>query len=362
MSDSWRTATITADISGASLFQTAFTDANGEITSFTSGDNEIRKYWKSSTLEVIYKKIVPPLLFSSGTSIKYSDDGYNFTNLTVAIGSSNTPAAPRKIGNKWFTTAYDYGETKLYSSTDLSTWTEAKTNCANSFGGSGNTIVVKSTTSLSEHYHYSTDGGATWNESGNLGFTISQVAYFGGKIIVLFMETDEFSPYKIGKVKVLEDFADTTGTNYTVIASEATYDEMFATSPVESNGKLFFTGTSGSYMTTTLYEMQNTTGTIIARDSYSSTSAPEVVSAFAGKATATKGYQNDSFISSDAVSDPADVSTYLSSWIGQDGSLFFHFVNSSAEEKIFKHNGIAWIDETSLFSGISLSSPLRPSR
>jgi hypothetical protein len=359
---SWRTATTSANISGASLFQTAFTNSAGEIVSFSSGDNEIRKYWKPSSSEVIYKKIIAPLLFSGGTSILSSDDGYNFTTHTVAIGSANTPAAPRKIGNKWFTTAFDFGDTKLYSSSDLSTWTEAKTNCANSFGGSGNTIVVKSTTSLSEHYHYSTDGGATWNESGNLGFTISQVAYFGGKIIVLFMETDEFSPYKIGKVKILEDFDDTTGTDFTIIDSEFTYDEMFANSPVESNGKLFFTGSSGSYMTTTLYEMSNTTGTIIARDSYSSTSAPEVVSAFAGKATATKGNLSDSFISSDAISDPEDVSTYLSSWIGQDGYLFFHFINSSAAEKIFKYNGISWIDETSLFSGISLSSPLRPSR
>jgi hypothetical protein len=355
---SWRTATITADTSGASLFQTAFTNSAGEITSFTSGDNEVRKYWKPSSSEIIYKKIIAPLLFSGGTSIKYSDDGYNFSDITVAIGSANTPAAPRKIGNKWFTTAFDYGETKLYSSTDLSTWTEAKTGCANPFGGAGNTIVVKSSTA--GKYHYSTDSGATFNESEDLSVVISQIAYFGGKIVIFFQESD--GPNKIGKVKVLEDFADTTGTNYTVIDSEFTYDEMFATSPVESNGKLFFTGSSGSYMTTTLYEMQNTTGTIIARDSYSSTSAPDVVYAFAGKATATKGNLSDSFISSDAVSDPPDVSTYLSSWIGQDGSLFFHFIDSSAAEKIFKYNGISWIDETSLFTGISLSSPLRPSR
>jgi hypothetical protein len=354
----WRTASTTTDTSGGILFQTAYTDATGRITSFSSGDNEIRKYWKPSTLEVIYKKIIAPLLFSSGTSIKYSDDGYNFTNITVAIGSANTPAAPRKIGNKWFTTAFDFGDTKLYSSTDLSTWTEAKTGCANPFGGSGNTILVKSSTA--GKYHYSTDGGATFTESEDLSVVISQVAYFGGKVVIFFQESD--GPNKIGKVKVLEDFADTTGTDYTIIDSEFTYDEMFATSPIETNGKLFFSGTSGNYMTTTLYEMTNTTGTIIARDSYSSTSAPEVVSAFDGKATATKGNLSDSFISSDAISDPPDVSTYLSSWIGQDGSLFFHFVNSSAEEKILKHNGIAWIDETSLFSGISLSSPLRPSR
>jgi len=116
---SFRTASTTTETSGSVLFQTAYTDEAGNITSFTAGDVRVDKYWKSSTAEVLYKKIEMPLMFMVGYDRSYKFDGNTFTEVSHANFDTAYKAAVMFKG-KYYVIASTYN---LYVSTDLTSWT-----------------------------------------------------------------------------------------------------------------------------------------------------------------------------------------------------------------------------------------------
>ena len=138
----FRTATTTANISG-SLFQTAWTNALGEIQSFDGslGSNEIRKYYDAATNAVFYKKILSPIMLflsapESGSpftaTVRDSLDGFNFDTVkTDAFGSDKFPlehGQSKSFKNNWITLSSDYADSsrnRIHRSTDGVTWTTA---------------------------------------------------------------------------------------------------------------------------------------------------------------------------------------------------------------------------------------------
>lgn len=81
----WRTATTTADTSGAIKLQDAYIDEEGRIISFEVGENKVEKWFNSSIPEVIYKRILEQIayLFPSDFdgNITTSGDGDSWLNL-----------------------------------------------------------------------------------------------------------------------------------------------------------------------------------------------------------------------------------------------------------------------------------------
>jgi hypothetical protein len=209
---SFRTASTTTDTSGASLFQTAYLNSSGEIISFTSGDNEVQKYYKASSNEVLYKKILKPImLFLSSpeagapftATVRNSFDGFDFTTIkTDAFSSNKFPlenGMSKNFQNAWLALSSDYADSsrnRIHRSTDGVTWSTVYGNSTLVYlspilleangrrfveadAGSGGSLANKLIRS---------DDGITWTEGANTIGTSARkrwVTYFDNKYIFL---------------------------------------------------------------------------------------------------------------------------------------------------------------------------------
>lgn len=172
----YRNATSTTVITGATLFQTAWTDNNGVIQSFdgSSGDNEIEKYWKPSTLEVLYKKKEAsafPLAFFAGNTASYTWDGATLTTVSHSGLDQQFWGAVIFKGEFYVIDSVN----NLKKSSTLATWTDTLEDGI-SLATDGTTLVIAYTTGGS--FKYTTDG-TNWNlyNSFSPGVLLNAVRY-----------------------------------------------------------------------------------------------------------------------------------------------------------------------------------------
>jgi hypothetical protein len=218
---SFRTATTTADTSGASFFQRAFLDESGAIVSFDGsvGKLEVEKYWNPTALEVIYQKIIRKIFAVeiSTTNLYESQDAKEYRSIeSSGLGFYGIPAPPQKAGSRYFVAAQDGYAFYIYYSDDFANWTKKEEiGGLTSFSAYGSNIVA-----LSDNLgkiKYSSDSGATWTESGTIGASVyvGCMMFSNGKVGLLFGDTSN-DPDVQPKVKILSNFNDTTGTDYAI--------------------------------------------------------------------------------------------------------------------------------------------------
>lgn len=131
----FRDATTTFDTSGYSLFQTAYTDNNGRIVSFTSGENRVDKYIANNRLSVGYKKTPSPFaLLTSHTYNKVykTSDALVYTDTSsTGIGSFDFLSRGCYYSGNWYLTGKNGSSAwRLFKSNGATptSWTEVNSN------------------------------------------------------------------------------------------------------------------------------------------------------------------------------------------------------------------------------------------
>lgn len=153
----FRDAQTTTDVStgGFALFQTAYIDSNGNITSFTTGDvdNEVKKYFSASLAEVKYKRSASPLFFLVGDTESYLWNGSTLTaHSHASLGTSFRHAIIFK--NEYYVIKGGY-DGQLWKSSDLETWTDTGVTYALSLATDGNILAIAV---AGNFIRYTTDG------------------------------------------------------------------------------------------------------------------------------------------------------------------------------------------------------------
>lgn len=223
MSNFWRTATATASISGSSLFQTAWTNSQGEIQSFDGslGDRKVQKYFNPATLSVMYKLILPGVIGYTSNTILASDDGVTYTSYTANLDYFLTNIKKANNG-RYFSYAYKaaWGDYYLAYSDDKTNWTNVHSSAKFIFDARGSTIVGIGSGSSPNTIRYSTNNGASFTTSATIGDgdEIFGIACFSNGKIGIFYYTDLSSTIQ-AKVRILNSVSDTTGTVYDIGSS-----------------------------------------------------------------------------------------------------------------------------------------------
>lgn len=336
MASSWRTATSAVDISGASLFQTAYVDATGNIISFSGGDNEVKKYFNATTSEVLYKQIVPPLVFLKEytRSVWASDDGLVGTAKTISGLSTGYFTSPiRKIGSYYFATAYLSGFNYLYRSSDLLTWTQRTKTNLSYFGGSGNTIVVMSDNL--NRIKYSTNAGETFTESDEISFAATpyNITYFLDKVCIIYDE-DIGMGTKQAMMKVLSGFTDTTGTNYALGSGEFTYDPFISSDIIVHGSNMYYIH---SYFNT--HNLVKVTSLSSSQSLLSSSAYDENHSSWkigiSRDGTKIAASHSDRIITNFGLNQSLASSIKSTPWFDNSGAMYVHYYDGS-DNRVYK--------------------------
>jgi hypothetical protein len=169
----WRNASTTTVVTGATLFQRAWTNASGVIQSFdgSSGDNEIEKYWKASTVEVLYRKIEPPLAFFVGTTSSFKWDGTTLTEVAHSTLDASYQAAVM-FRNEYYVINSTY---TLYKSANLASWSNTSES-GRTLATDGTYLVMTYTYGSTIRY---TSDGTNWSSYSSFspGVTVNAVRY-----------------------------------------------------------------------------------------------------------------------------------------------------------------------------------------
>lgn len=201
---SWRTATTNPDISGSHLFQTAYTDASGEITSFLDGDFKVEKFVKNDYSDLVFKKTQMPFIYfvnthSDQTDIWSSTDGKSFTTLTVStsagdfINTRNTAeAVAGYMDGTWVMNMYNESpvQGRIFKSNGLATGTLISSLNSNYYysypvGVAGGYFWIQGPGAVTRTLYRSADG-QTWTACASNSFSHHSqwnMTYFDGKFV-----------------------------------------------------------------------------------------------------------------------------------------------------------------------------------
>lgn len=339
----WRNATATADTSGASYFQTAYTNNLGEITSFTSGENKIEKYLSADKLNVIYKKILDTILLSTVGLTNSSTDGETWTSHSLDLGSSHVVnKVPKKIGETWYTVVYDYGNYFIYSSSDLNTWTKIT---GSSFGypyfifGDSSTLIRVETGS--SNFYYSTNGGNSWTltTTTHTGYSFYSGVMAFGKILIF--ATDDADPSNPSAVISFNLPSSTTGTVNAISIPSACNNPI--DSVVTSDGKVYLSLLSYYDSTTSLVRLDSISSHTeigyVMGGSYSSIAY--------GGANACLFTDSSTHIATDTNTEPSDLSQFIAVYYVGNIQHMIYVDNVDFIIKTSKYINNNWIPVTS---------------
>lgn len=353
----WRTASISADISGSSLFQTAFTNSSGTITSFTSGENEIRKYLKNDKLSVVYKKIPAELFLSLDYDSKKVYSSLNALTWTEKTQSGAPGTIPSQKPFKWNGYWYIVGSTgSIYRSEMGDTWTLVFSRSSSVSSGvlfcSNSTTIVHSIVG-SPKFFYSTDG-VNWTTSTYTSEGIGSIFFYG----TTFCLFDTYN--SLHGITTFNDISSATSSSNWYYSESSAYTS-FLYAYVDGSDIYFTDYTYGSSNTTIKKITALPTGhnwyasTTTLANSYNEWTPDALV--FGNGLCLTYSYSN---ILNTAVggTNPPHFIFFIDAFFNKKDNKFYANVLDSYVFKYYMYSSpdlVNWTDVTSSLSGINLT-------